>query len=294
VREERRRLSELSLPAILKAIADPTSLSLFRCIASENLESDVLIKRTNLTPKQYYSRISTITSAGLVKRKNRKYCLTSLGKIVYGLQFTTQKAIDNYWKLKAIDSFADIPEKEQLIKRMINDKELVKLLAESTSSSVAIYDSPVETSTSTRHQTKDRNFLNLMLVEDDLDTAQTFEKILVSHGYSVETFTDSFEALKHFIKLNRPYYDLIISDVRMPGINGIQLYQKLKSIHKDVRVMFLTALDAVDELTSVIPEMKKSDIIRKPISTENFISVIEKALNSSGRLSYAHHKPIVP
>lgn len=244
------------------------------------MESEVLLKRTNLTPKQYYLRISAITNAGLVNRKNRKHYLTSLGKIVYGLQITAQKAIDNYWKLKAIDSFGDIPEKEQLIKRMINDNDLTKLLAENSSSSVIIYESPVKASTSTDRQTKDKNFLNLMLVEDDLDTALTLEKILVSQGYNVETFTDSFEALKHFIKLNRPYYDLIISDVRMPGINGIQLYQKLKSIHKDTRVMFLTALDAVDELTSLIPEMKKSDIIRKPISTENLISVIEKVLNS--------------
>lgn len=286
--------SELSLAAILKAIAEPTSLFMFRCIASENLESEVLLKRTDLTPKQYYSRISAMTNAGLVKRKNRKHYLTSLGKIVYGLQITGQKAIENYWKLKAIDSFADIPEKEQLIKQMINDKDLTKLLAGHTSSYVAVYDSPVKASTSTRHQTKDKNFLNLMLVEDDLDTALTLEKILVSQGYNVETFTDSFEALKHFITLNRPYYDLVISDVRMPGINGIQLYQRMKSIHKDARVMFLTALDAVDELTSIIPEMKKSDIIRKPIRAENFISAIEKALNSSNRQSYAHHNPLIP
>ena len=48
-----------------------------------------LLKKTNFTVKQYYSRLSAIVEAGLVTRKNRKYSLTSLGKIVYRLQITT-------------------------------------------------------------------------------------------------------------------------------------------------------------------------------------------------------------
>jgi len=47
-----------------------------------------------------------------VTRKNKKYCLTSLGKIVYGSQITTQNALNNYWKLRAIDSFDDVSERE--------------------------------------------------------------------------------------------------------------------------------------------------------------------------------------
>jgi DNA-binding NtrC family response regulator len=119
-----------------------------------------------------------------------------------------------------------------------------------------------------------------MLVDDDPDTALACETILTSHGYNVETFTDSFKALKHFIELNCPYYDLVLSDIRMPGMNGVQLYQKLKSVDQNVRIIFLTALDAANELVSIIPDMKKSHIIRKPISSENLIGVIERALNT--------------
>jgi len=75
---------------------------------------------------------------------------------------------------------------------------------------------------------------------------------LNSQGYNVDTFTDSFQALKHFVKLNRPYYDLVILDIRMPGMNGIQLYQKLKLIDEDLRVIFVTALDAAKELISIL------------------------------------------
>jgi len=146
----------------------------------------------------------------------------------------------------------------------------------------------IEAQTNVDRQTKDKSSLNLMLVEDDPDTALTFKTILESQGYNVEAFTDSFEALKHFIKLNRPYYDLVISDIRMPRMNGVQLYQKLKSIDQGVKVIFLSALDAADELVSILPDTKKSDIIRKPISTENFINVIERAMNSPHPISYVH------
>ena len=279
----------LSLSNILKAIAEPKSLLIFQHIASESLGSYLLIKKMKLTPKQYYSRISEITNAGLVNRKNKKYYLTSLGKVVYGLQVTTQKAIDNYWKLKAIDSFNDISkqEKEILTKQLVDEKDVTELLTKEYSATIE--DRLIEAQTNVDRQTKDKGgSLNLMLVEDHPDTAETFKTILMSQGYNVETFTDSFEALKHFIKLNCPYYDLVISDIRMPRMNGVQLYQKLKSIDQDVKVIFLTALDAADELVSILPDMKKSDIIKKPISAENFINVIERALNSPHPISYVH------
>jgi len=278
----------LSLSNILKAIAEPKSLLIFQHIASESLDSYLLIKKMKLTPKQYYSRISEITNAGLVNRINRKYYLTSLGKVVYGLQITAQKAIDNYWRLKAIDSLNDISkqEKELLTKQLIEEKDVTELLTKEYSATIE--NRLIEAQTNVDRQTKDKSSLNLMLVEDDPDTALTFKTILESQGYNVEAFTDSFEALKHFIKLNRPYYDLVISDIRMPRMNGVQLYQKLKSIDQGVKVIFLSALDAADELVSILPDTKKSDIIRKPISTENFINVIERAMNSPHPISYVH------
>jgi CheY-like chemotaxis protein len=64
--------------------------------------------------------------------------------------------------------------------------------------------SVVEGSSCIRQQAEERNNGNLMLVEDEPDILFTFKTILKSEGYNVDTFTDSFQALKHFIKLNRP------------------------------------------------------------------------------------------
>jgi CheY-like chemotaxis protein/predicted transcriptional regulator len=271
-------VSSHSLSKVLTAIADDKSLLIFQTVVPGCVESDVLLKKTNLSRKQYYSRISAIMDAGLVTRKDKKYCLTSLGKIVYGLQITTQNALNNYWKLRAIDSFDGDSEREQeqVIENLIGDENLRELLTKK-SSDIAT-SSVVEGSSSTLRQAKQTGHGNLMLVEDEPDVLFAFKTILTSEGYNVDTFTDSFEALKHFIKLNRPYYDLVILDIRMHGMNGIQLYQKLKRIDGDVRVIFSTALDAAEELVSIIPDLNSVQIIRKPIAAKDFINLVKKAV----------------
>ena len=271
--------NEQSLHRVLSAIADAKSLFIFQSVAPGCVESAAILKKTNLTHKQYYSRISAMEGAGLVAKKNKKYRLTSLGRVVYGLQITTQNALNNYWKLRAIDSLDDISEQEleQVIENMIGDQNLRELLAKKYSD-IAI-SNVLEGSSCIHQQAEERNHGNLMLVEDDSDVLFAFKTILISEGYNVDTFTDSFEALKHFIKLNRHYYDLVILDIRMHGMNGIQLYQKLKCIDDDVRVIFVTALDAVEELVSFLPISNSLHIIRKPIAAGDFINVVKKIIS---------------
>src|SRR6266487_1477346 len=271
-------VSSHSLSKVLTAIADEKSLLIFQSVGPECVEGDVLIKKTNLSRKQYYSRISAIIDAGLVTKKNKKYRLTSLGKVVYGLQITTQNALNNYWKLRAIDSLDDISEQEleQVIENMIGDQNLRELLTKKYSD---IATSTIKEGSLHNHQQgEERNYGNLMLVEDERDVLLTFKTILISEGYNVDAFTDSFEALKHFIKLNRPYYDLVLLDIRMPGMNGIQLYQKLKRIDNDLPVIFVTALDAAEELASILPDLNPPYIIRKPIAANDFVKVVKKAV----------------
>ncbi len=93
-----------SLVSSLKAIADEKTLTLFNAIATEGGNTDTLRKKAAFSRKQYYMRISMLTKAGLIRRINGIYSLTSLGKIVYSAQKLIGQAVDNYWKLKAIDS----------------------------------------------------------------------------------------------------------------------------------------------------------------------------------------------
>ena len=89
---------------VLKTIADDKSLVLFNTIALSNGDIDICISALKLTRKQYYSRLSALLKAGLAKRDRGKYSLTTFGIIVYRTQETIGRAVDQYWKLKAIDS----------------------------------------------------------------------------------------------------------------------------------------------------------------------------------------------
>ena len=78
-----------------------------------------------------------------------------------------------------------------------------------------------------------------------------------------------------------PYYDLVILDIRMPHINGLQLYQRLKTINKDVRVVFVSALDIIEEVSALIPDFNNINILKKPVSKEQFMTTIKHELDCS-------------
>ena len=98
-------MGSLSIVDVIKAISDDKSLVLFNTIALASGNADALKTTLKLTRRQYYSRMSGLVNAGLVTRKNGNYFVTSFGKIVYDAQLMIGKAVENYWKLKALDSF---------------------------------------------------------------------------------------------------------------------------------------------------------------------------------------------
>jgi predicted transcriptional regulator len=122
---------------ILRTIADDKSLELFKTIANGTIDSEDLKSKTKLTRKQYYSRLSRMTRAGLVRKKSGKYLLTAFGKIVYDTQATVDLALSSYWKLKAIDSLEmsnELPKEEQqkLIDALLDNQEIKGILVKGT------------------------------------------------------------------------------------------------------------------------------------------------------------------
>jgi predicted transcriptional regulator len=122
-----------STASILRTIADDKSLQLFTTVALETIDSKNLKSKTKLSRKQYYSRLSRMTRAGLVRRKNGNYILTTFGRIVYESKVTLEIALNNYWKLKAIDSIEisnELPKEEQqkLIETLLDNEELKEII----------------------------------------------------------------------------------------------------------------------------------------------------------------------
>src|SRR5579884_1058318 len=139
--------------------------------------------------------------------------------------------------------------------------------------SVSTYDSMQEMET----RDGENHLRNIMIVDDNEDMLLTFKAFLSSEQYSVDTFSDAEMALEHFERQGPCYYHLCILDIRMPYMNGLQLYQKLKSISHDVRIMFVSALDAAEELVSLL-EINSMDIMRKPLSKEKFVRCVKEHL----------------
>jgi CheY-like chemotaxis protein len=119
---------------------------------------------------------------------------------------------------------------------------------------------------------------NVMLVDDEQDALLTYKKFLDTEGYYVEAFEDPEEALKCFASKSTPHYDLIVMDIRMPGLNGLQLYNRLKAINMSTKVLFVSALDVAEELISILPDVRYKDIIRKPVEQAHFVSTVRAAL----------------
>ena len=117
---------------VLSAISDDKSLVLFNTIALASGDSSILISRLDLTRKQYYSRMSELTSAGLVRRINGKYFVTSFGKVVYKAQELIGMAAQYSSKPKAIDSVEspNFPAAEltKIIDTLISNSEIKEIL----------------------------------------------------------------------------------------------------------------------------------------------------------------------
>ena len=96
----------------------------------------VVMNRLGLTRKQYYSRMNALINAGLVMRKSSKYFLTSFGKVVYESHMLIGHAIENYWRLKAIDSIETMPternlcseERKKIIESLIEHNNIKNIL----------------------------------------------------------------------------------------------------------------------------------------------------------------------
>ncbi len=128
-------------------------------------------------------------------------------------------------------------------------------------------------------QNREPSTTNILLVDDEKDILYTFKEGLASEGYNVEAFVDPTEAFTHFANVNPSHYSLAILDIRMPGLNGLQLYYKLKAVNRNIKILFVSALDAVPELISILPRVKTTnDIIKKPVALDDFVSAVKTVL----------------
>ena len=121
----------------------------------------------------------------------------------------------------------------------------------------------------------------VLLVDDEPDLNFTLKMVLEANGFKVDSFTDPLSALENF-KEEAGMYDLLILDMKMPGINGFELYRQIKKIDDKVKVCFLTASEMYYEefRKELFPALDKNCYIQKPIQNETLIKRLNEILSA--------------
>lgn len=112
----------------------------------------------------------------------------------------------------------------------------------------------------------------VMLVDDEIDIVGLFTEILTLNGINVRPFTNAEEALREF-EQNHSYYKLVISDVRMSPMSGIEFIKKLREIDANIKVILMTAFEMEE---SQLREMNTDEFFNKPIGMKNLVQIVKK------------------
>ena len=169
---------------------------------------------------------------------------------------------------------------KRLMSETITDsKDIDTPLANLNSHELLVSGIPIENTLKTNKKAHYEQVQNstIMIVDDEPDVLLTYESFLTYTGFKVRTYADSYQALKAFAS-NPDQYDLVILDIRMENLNGLQLYQSLKAMNPSSRIIFVSALDAAKELTSIFSDIGPEDVIKKPVEKEAFIKAVRTSL----------------
>ena len=126
----------------------------------------------------------------------------------------------------------------------------------------------------------------LFVIDDEPDIVYVLKRGLQKNGFLVDAFTNPEEALRSF-ESNPHDLCLVVSDVRMPGLSGIQLARKVKQINQDIKVVLMTSFEIKDnEFSKVFPSTQVDGFVQKPISiadlTNKILDLIGEGRRSPG------------
>lgn len=132
----------------------------------------------------------------------------------------------------------------------------------------------------------------IALAEDDPKIADLIKSGLEEQGYEITSIADGQQALESF-GIN--HFDLVILDIMMPGLNGIELCRQLRSSHKNLPILMLTALSTVDDKVMGL-KAGADDYLAKPFHFKELLARIEALLRrySTGTIQKQHQHGLGP
>ena len=115
---------------------------------------------------------------------------------------------------------------------------------------------------------------SVLLIDDDNDILTTLKLSLEIKGVSTYGFTNPVLAVEHF-RNNAANYDIVVTDIRMPQMNGFEVARAVKEIKPDIKLAFITAFEInKSEFEKVLPSTKIDALIKKPTSITKLIDAV--------------------
>ena len=111
----------------------------------------------------------------------------------------------------------------------------------------------------------------IAVIDDEIDLVNLFQEILESDGYKVSAFIDPIQAFSILEKKIKEY-GLILSDFRMPNLNGYELCTKLRQLNPKLEVILMSAYDTIE------CDISKFTIVKKPILIAQFLQIVRDSL----------------
>jgi DNA-binding NtrC family response regulator len=119
------------------------------------------------------------------------------------------------------------------------------------------------------------NGKSIVVVDDELDIVNQIKRSLEAvDGFKACAFTDPFAALEHFNSGCKDHH-IVISDIRMPGMNGYEFVKQIKKINPQVKIILMSSFEIKDnELLDVLSDVKVDTFLQKPFSLDILTNIV--------------------
>ena len=130
------------------------------------------------------------------------------------------------------------------------------------------------------YSTTNGNNKSILAVDDESSIVDIIKQSLQRQEFKVCTFTDPFKALTHFNSASKEdYHHIVLSDIRMPGMNGYEFVREIKENDPKVKVILMSAFEIQEkEFHNILPDVKVDAFLQKPFSLESLRNIVNEKM----------------
>jgi CheY-like chemotaxis protein len=282
-RQAQKQKSGITLLDIFRVLSKQKNLLVFRTIAAEGvIDREMIEKLMKINRRDRSTSLSELFRIDLIRKKSGKYCLTSLGSLIYDWQIREENMLSLRHNLKVIDAIEDfaLEDRNEIINCIIKDTHARDLLMQYNRG----LSSRIQNKLDEKKEIRKENHLsrsNIMVIEDEPDLLFCYKAILQEEGHNVYGFVDPYEALEallDFYNSKGKKIDLLIVNISMPRLNGLQAYKTFKAVDESIKTLFVSALAEANELLRVCSGDNGIQLLKKPIDKDRFIEEVRRLL----------------